>query len=129
MKTPTEENSTHERHLSFFGLSGQAFPCMLEIEGSSSSGSSDNSVQCLGGTNPLVEGEILTPGVLDDPISVDDDLYKQEDIDEADRWMRENTAQIETIEAGQGYAQTGQAKQREPIREASPTLTLLGTAV
>ena len=104
---------------------------MSEIEGSSSSESSDDSVRCLGETNPLVEGEVLTPGEPDNPISVDDDdLYKQNEIDEAHRWMQENTAQIEATEACQGSARTRQAEQRaETIRAASPTLTLFGTAV
>ena len=80
---------------------------------------------CLGETNPLVEGEVLTPGELDNPISVEDDLYKQEEIDEADRWMQENTAQIEATEAGPGPTRTREVEQRA----ASPTLTVFGTTV
>ena len=92
---------------------------MLEIEGSDAYESSDESIRFLGETNPQVEGEVITLGEPDNPISVDDeesdDFFRQADIDEADRWMPENTAQIDEIgTAGKGEVREGQGSSSSP---------------
>ena len=97
---------------------------MSEESSSSDSSGSSGDVRFLGEINPLVDGEILTPGEVDNPISIDgdDDLYKQEEIDAADRWMQQNTARIEA-------EQEAAAVEQRAARASSPTLTLFGRAV
>ena len=84
---------------------------MSEIEGFDASESSDISIRFLDEANPLVEGEVITTGEPDNPISVDEEEdvffeFRQSDIDEANRWMQENTSNVDKTRADQTVCTT-----------------------
>ena len=92
---------------------------MSVVEASESSESTDNSVEYLGSSNPLVEGEVLTE-------NPDEEWCSQAAIEAAERWMQENTTPNPEENAGQQPVETEPPtqpeQQPEPVTEAQPTV-------
>ena len=93
---------------------------MSVVEASESSESTDDSVQYIGSTNPLVEGEVLTENPEEE-----EHWYSQAEIEAADRWMQENTIPEPEENAGQqpvGPEPSTQPEQQpEPVTAAQTT--------
>ena len=73
--------------------------CMSVVEASDASESIDDSVQYVGSSNPLVEGEVLVENTENPTAPEEEDVYpgfRQVEIEAADHWMQEHTTPEET---------------------------------
>ena len=89
-------------------LLGQAvgkYSCMSVVEASESSESTDDSVQYIGSTNPLVEGEQLAENPEEE-----ERWCSQAEIEATERWMQENTTPDSEENVG-----------RQPVKPEPPT--------
>ena len=107
-------------------LTGQARGnrhCMLVVEASAASEPFDESVQDVGSTNPLVEGEVLTSGVAKNPIPLDkeDELWIQGQLAATlELSLPENPQPNEQTETGRDVVQRFQRTQAQTILAAQP---------
>ena len=100
---------------------------MSVVEASDASESTDDSVQYVGSSNPLVEGEVLAENTENPTAHEEVDVYpgfRQAEIEAADHLMQEHTTPEET-NIGQEPVQSvqiGQAEQQpEPVTVAQTT--------